>query len=98
MHAGDGNAVFQAHQFRQHLGALDDRKLEAMRLGNLGIISGDGRTGDAGLGALDVLRPMALEALRSQIDQLDVQIVGLHDILYKSILFDDGDTQQKEAQ
>ena len=66
VHAGDGNAVFQAHEFRQHLGALDDRKLEAMRLGNLGIISGDGRTGHDGLGALDVLRPMALEDLRSQ--------------------------------
>ena len=37
MHAADGDAVFQAHQFGQHFGALDDRNMQPVRLFDFGI-------------------------------------------------------------
>ena len=38
MHAGDGDAVLQPHQFGQHLGALDHRNMQPARFGDFGII------------------------------------------------------------
>ncbi len=61
MHAGDGDAVFQAHQLGEHLGALDDGDLARSRLDDLGIALVDGGAGDDDAGADDVSRRVALE-------------------------------------
>ena len=40
VHAGDGDAVFEAHQLGQHLGALNDGNLAGARLDYFGIRRG----------------------------------------------------------
>ena len=59
MRAGDGDAVLQAHQLGQHLGARDDRDLPAPRLGHLRVVGLDGAREDHDVRALDVLRRVA---------------------------------------
>ena len=61
VHAGDGDAVLQAHQLGQHLGALDDRDVRAVRFGDLGIVRGNRGTGDDDFGAGDIFGAMAFE-------------------------------------
>ena len=67
VHAGDGDAVFQPHQLGQHLGALNHGDVQLVRFGDLGIIGGDGGTGDDDFGARrcfprDVLRNRRAQA------------------------------------
>ena len=40
VHAGDGDAVLEAHQLGEHLGALDDGDLAGAGLEDLGIVAG----------------------------------------------------------
>jgi hypothetical protein len=54
MHAGNRDAVFQPHQFGQHLGALNHRNMQPASFGNFGIIDGDGGTRDHDIRAGDV--------------------------------------------
>jgi len=65
MHAGNGDAILQPHEFRQHLSALDDRNVQSCRFGDFGIVANDGRTGDDYIGARNILWAMATEDLRS---------------------------------
>ncbi len=44
VHPGNGDAVLQAHQLRQHLGARDDRDMESVGFGDLGILPDNRRT------------------------------------------------------
>ena len=46
VHAGNGDAIFQAHQLGQHLGALDHRDVLLVRGDDLGIVARDGRADD----------------------------------------------------
>ncbi len=39
VHAGDGDAVFEAHQLGQHLGALDDGNLAGVGFDHFGIVA-----------------------------------------------------------
>ena len=59
VHAGDGDAVFQAHQLGQHLGALDHRNVLLVRGDDFGIVAMDGRADDDDFRAGDVLGAMA---------------------------------------
>ena len=61
VHAGDGDAVLQAHQFGQHLGARNDGDVGGARGGDLGIVGANRRAGDDHLGAGDVLGAVAFE-------------------------------------
>ena len=69
MHSGDGNAVFQAHQLGQHLGALDHGNVQPARFGHFGIVGRDRGTGDHDFRAGHVFRAMSLESCRAQSDQ-----------------------------
>src|SRR3954469_24205098 len=61
MHAGDGDAVLEAHQFSEHFRALDDGDLELVSLGDLGIALRNGRTGDDDFGAVHILGAVSFE-------------------------------------
>jgi len=50
VHARDGDAVLQPHEFGQHFGALDDGDMQAGRFGNFWIVANDGGTGDHNIG------------------------------------------------
>ena len=65
--AGDGDPVFQAHQFREHFGARDDRNLVAMRLGHFGIVAAHGGRNDHDVGAVNLLRFVALKNFSAHI-------------------------------
>ena len=67
MHAGDGDAVFEAHQLGQHLRALDDGNLAGVGLYHLGIGSADRRTGDHDRGPGYVPGVMAFINCRPQL-------------------------------
>ena len=69
MHTGDGDAVLQAHQFGQHLGALDYGNVKSTRFRDLQIIGWHGGTGYHDFGAGDILRLMTFKNGRSQSGQ-----------------------------
>ncbi len=52
--AGDGDAVFQAHQFREHFRARDHRNFHFVRFDDFGIAGGDGGGSDHHVSAVDV--------------------------------------------
>ncbi len=54
MHAGNGDAVFEPHQLRQHFGTLNHRNLAGTRFHDFRIIRRDCRTGHDDRGARDV--------------------------------------------
>ena len=85
MRAGDGDAAFQPHQLRQHLGAAHHR--QPLRAGGdkLRIVGFDRRRDDDDAGAVEVFGLMADRDLHAFVAQpLDVGAVGLvgalHDI------------------
>ena len=84
MHPGDGDAVFEAHQLGQHLGALNDRNLARVRLGHLGIGRVDGGAGHHHRGAGDVGRVVALvnggAQLRQPLSHRAAAQVGARDL------------------
>ena len=61
VHAGDGNAVLQAHQFGQHLRTLNDRDVHVVRFGDFGIFRGNRGTGDNDLSPRDVFSAMSFK-------------------------------------
>src|ERR1700680_4030764 len=61
MHAGDGDAVFQAHQLGQHFRALNHGDVEAVGFGDFGILHGNRRTGHYNFGPRDVFSAMSFE-------------------------------------
>ncbi len=61
VHPGDGNAIFQAHEFGQHLGTLNHRNVQFVRLGDFRIVFGDCRTGDNDFGSGDIFGAVTLE-------------------------------------
>ena len=54
MGSGDGDAVFQAHQFGEHLGAGDHRDFHFVGFDDFGIVGDDGGRSDHHVGAIDV--------------------------------------------
>ena len=46
VHAGDGDAVLEAHEFGQHLGAGDDGNLAGVGFDNFRVCGADRRAGD----------------------------------------------------
>ncbi len=61
MHAGDRNAILQAHQLGQHLRTLDHGNVQVMRFGDFRIFDGNGGTGHDDFGTGDVFRAMSFE-------------------------------------
>src|SRR5512133_293982 len=61
MHAGDCNAVFEAHQLGEHLRPLDYGNMELVSAGDLGVFGGSRGTGNHDLGIADILGAMAFE-------------------------------------
>ena len=59
MRTGNGDAVAEAHQFRQHQGARNDRDLLLQRSNDFGIVFFDGGRGNNYVGAIDVFGSMA---------------------------------------
>src|SRR5579863_7102182 len=59
MRAGDSDAVFQAHQLREHLGARDDGNLSFVGFDDFGIVLLDRRGGHNHVSAFDVDRFVA---------------------------------------
>src|SRR5262245_60713230 len=57
--SADGDAVFQPHQFGQHLRARDDRDLALVRFRYFGVVGSDRRRRDHDVRALDVCRFVA---------------------------------------
>ena len=64
--AGDGDALLQPHQFRQHHGARDDRHCALARRHHLRVVTGHGGGDDNGVGRADVPRGVAQQHGRSQ--------------------------------
>ncbi len=56
--SGDRDAVLQAHQLGEHLGALDDGDVARARFEELGVVAGDGARDDQHVGVADVARAM----------------------------------------
>ena len=52
--AGDGDAVFQAHQFSQHFGTRNHWNFPLVRFDHFGIVGFDGRRNDHDVRAFDV--------------------------------------------
>ncbi len=46
MHAGDGYAVFEAHEFGEHLGAGDDGSFAGAGVEDFGVVPGDRGAGN----------------------------------------------------
>ena len=69
MGAGDGDAVFQAHEFRQHLGARNHRNLVLVRFVNFGIVRFDRRRGHHHVRVIDVAGLVAVEDRGAEILQ-----------------------------
>jgi hypothetical protein len=69
MRAGDGDAVFQAHQLGEHFGARDHRNFQAVRLGNLDVVRRNGRRYDNDVRAVDVVGCVAFLNRGAQIPQ-----------------------------
>ena len=67
--AGHGDAIFQAHQFSQHLGARNDRNFRARGFQEFGIVAANGGTGDHHMSALNLLGTMALVDQRAEVGQ-----------------------------
>ena len=65
MRARDRDAVFQARQFRQHLGAPNDGNLAAFCRKDLGIVLPDGRRRHDDVSVADVLRGVRIEDRRA---------------------------------
>src|SRR4051794_4953374 len=61
MHAGNRNAVFEAHQLGEHLRPLDYGNMELVSASDLGVFGGNRGTGDDNLGIADILDAMAFE-------------------------------------
>ncbi len=66
MHAGDGDAVLEAHQFGEHFGTGDYRNVAGVGGGDFGVVACDGGTGDDDVSAGDVFGAMALEGERAE--------------------------------
>ncbi len=62
VHAGDGNAVLEAHQFRQHFGARDYWNVQAAGFRDLGIVNRNGGTGDNYVDSGDIRRSVPFES------------------------------------
>ena len=69
MRAGHGDAVLEAHQLGQHLGARDHRNLQSPSLGDLGILSPDSRAGHHDVGSFDVRCVVAFLDPRTEVFQ-----------------------------
>ncbi len=65
MRSRDGDAVFQACQFRQHLGASNDRDLSALCRKDLWIVQPDGRRRHNNVSRSDVLGGVRVEDRRA---------------------------------
>ena len=61
MHAGDGDAILQPHQFRQHFCALDHGNVQPPRFVDFRISRADCRAGDDNVGPGDVLRALTFK-------------------------------------
>ena len=59
--AGDSDAVFQAHQFREHFRARNHRNFQQMRLDDFYIVRAHGRRNHHHVRAVDIFRLMAFE-------------------------------------
>src|SRR5215472_9153104 len=66
VHAGDGNAVLQAHQLGQHFSALDDRDVQVARRNDFGVVFGDGGAGDDDFCTGDVFGAMPFKRCGAQ--------------------------------
>ena len=60
MHAGDGDAVFEAHELGEHLGTLDYGDFAGPGFFDLRIVIADGGAGDYDCGVTDVAALVAL--------------------------------------
>src|SRR5215472_16959885 len=69
VHAGDGNAVLQAHQLGQHFSALDDRDVQVARRNDFGVVFGDGGAGDDDFCTGDVFGAMPFKRCGAQTGQ-----------------------------
>jgi hypothetical protein len=69
VHARDRDSVLQAHQLGEHLGALNDRDVQLAGLGDLGVVGGDGGTGNDDLGVADIFRGMTFDGERAERSQ-----------------------------
>lgn len=61
VHAGDGDAVLEAHEFGEHLRAGDDGDFAEEGFGDFGIVGGDGGGGDDDVGGADLLGAVAFK-------------------------------------
>ena len=64
--AGDGDAVFQAHQFGQHFRARNDGNFQPVRFDDFGIVAANGRGDHHDVRAVHVFGLMAFENLRAR--------------------------------
>ena len=69
MRAGHRDAIFQAHQFGQHLGARNDGNLQPHRFRDFGIVAANRGAGHHHVRPLNVFGAMALIDLRPEIGQ-----------------------------
>lgn len=83
MHARDGDAVLEAHQFGEHFGTLDDGDFSGVGGLDFRIFRIDGRAGNDDRGAGDVFRGVAFvnggAELRQPIGDLAAAQVGAGD-------------------
>ena len=70
MRTGNGDAVTEAHQFRQHQGARNDGDLLLQRSDDFGIVFFDGGRGNDDIRAVDVFGGMAGINLNTQAAQM----------------------------
>lgn len=61
VHAGDGDAVLEAHELGEHFGAGDDGNFAEVGFDDLGVVRRDGGGGDDDVGGAGVFGAMALE-------------------------------------
>ena len=66
VHAGDRDAVLQAHQFGEHLGARNDGNVRGAGRGDFGIVGANRRADDNHFGAGDVVGAVAFEDDRAE--------------------------------
>ena len=69
MHPGDGNAVLQTHQLRQHLRPLNHRHVQLVCLNNLRIFRRNRRARYHHFSASNILRVMTFEDSSAQARQ-----------------------------
>ena len=100
MHAGDGDAVFEAHEFGQHFSALDDGNLAGAGLDDLGVAVADRRTCYHDSSAGDMARLVAFidngAELRQPVGDRGAAQIGTGD-LHLLVQQDFGDTAHADA-